>query len=150
MGRGVFADRRQRLKIELGRVDSQRLDQFERDILLLRDDRKEQMLRAHGVGMKARGKISRDPHDLLASGRKSLVIEKSQVRRLDIELRDHVAQPFQSAVIVAQYLGGDSLGLSDQAQKQMLRACIVLFVVSGCALCQADRLLRIFRVVFSH
>ena len=150
MGCGVLADRRQCLKIELGRVDSQCLDQFERDVLLLGNDRKEQVLCAHGVGMKARSQISRDPHDLLTPGRESLVIEKSQVRRLDIELRDHVTQPFQSAVIVAQDLGSDSLGLSDQAQKQMFRACVVLFVVSGCALCQADRLLRIFRIVFSH
>ena len=100
--------------------------------------------------MKALCEVAGDPHDLLASGRESFVIKKRQICRFDIELCNHIIEPLQGAVIVAKHLGSNSVGLGDQSQKQMFCARIILFVVSGCVLCEADRLLCIFSIVFSH
>ena len=43
-------------------------------------------------------------------------------------------ESLQRAVVLAQHLGGDAVRLGDQAQKQMLCACIVLFAVFGALL----------------
>ena len=59
-------------------------------------------------------------------------------------------ESLQRAVVLAQHLGGDAVRLGDQAQKQMLCACIVLFAVFGSALGKPDRLLRVWGIVFSH
>ena len=80
MGRRVLADRSKRFKIQFGRAHSQRLDQLESNIFSLRYDRKKQMLRADQFGMILLRKAGGDAHDLLAAGRKSLVVKKRQIR----------------------------------------------------------------------
>ena len=100
--------------------------------------------------MKALSEVPGYPHDLLASGGEALVVKKSKIRRFDIELRDHVVKPLQGAVIVAQHFRGNAVRFRDQPQQKMFSSCIILFVVSGCALGKAYCLLCAFRIVISH
>ena len=76
----------QQLKIELGRIDTYGLDQFQSDILSLCDDRHEQMFGPNHFRVELVSMSGCDPHDLLASGGKALVIEERQVGRVYIEL----------------------------------------------------------------
>ena len=79
VGRRILSDGCQRLKIELRRTDSERLDQFEGDILSLCDDRQQQMLCSYLLRVILLRQIVGNAHDLLTARRKALVIKKRKI-----------------------------------------------------------------------
>ena len=148
--RGILADGGQDLVIDLGGIDAQGLNKLDRHILLFQDNGHEDVLRTDRLGPEAVRLASCHAQDLLAAGRKTVLVLQRQIAGLDLELLHHLPQSVGGDPVLPEDPGSGALLFQHQSLQQMLGPCIILFAGSGDPVGQPYGLRRAPGIVIFH
>ena len=104
VGGSILSHRRQKLKIYSGDIGPHCLQDLGSDIVLLKNDGKQDVLCPDPVGTVPVCLGGCHSEHLLASGGISLLVQERQTPRMDVELGDHLLQPLPGNPVFRQNL----------------------------------------------
>ena len=147
---GVLTHSSQKFKVNLGNVDPHGLQDLESDILLLQDDRQQDMFRAGLVRAVFLCLDLCHMENLLAARRIPLVVKKRKTSGMNVELGDHLLQTFLRHPVLRENSGGNTVRFLGKSQNQMLCSDIILIRLLGSTLGRPEGSKGIFGVIILH